>query len=83
MQDQHVTPPSSFTQQPLTPPPTDEKPSAEAHRVITLFRHFQAGRDTGGDTWAEFQLATEEFDQLQSTLKQDSVLSGFVKDKIR
>lgn len=83
MQDQHATPPSSFTQQPLTPPPTDKKPSAEARRVITLFRHIQAGRDTGGDTWAEFQLATGEFDQLQSTLQQDGVLSGFVKDKIR
>jgi hypothetical protein len=83
MQDQYVTLLSSFTQQPLTPPLTDKKLSAEARRVITLFRHIQAGRDTRGDTWTEFQLATGEFNQLQSTLQQDGVLLGFMKDKIR
>ncbi|KAH7061029.1 hypothetical protein BKA63DRAFT_538703 [Paraphoma chrysanthemicola] len=60
IRDQHVTPPSSFSPQPLTPPPTDKTHFTEACRVITLFSHIQAGKDTGGGTWREFQLATGE-----------------------
>jgi hypothetical protein len=82
-QYQHVTPPSSFTSQPLTPPLTDKRPSAGALRVIALFRQIQAGRNTKQGTWIEFQLAQGEYDEIESTLWQDDVLSGFVKDKIR
>jgi hypothetical protein len=35
---QHATPPSSFAERPLTPPPTDEKPFTQAHRVVALFK---------------------------------------------
>ena len=83
MLEQHVTPPSSFTQQPLTPPPTDKKHFTEAPRVIAHFRHIQAGRDTGGEPWKEFQLVQGEYDQIERTLQQDDVLSGYVDDKIR
>jgi hypothetical protein len=54
MQDQHVTPPSSFTQQPLTPPPTDKKHFTEAPRVIAHFKDIKAGRDTGDEPLKEF-----------------------------
>ncbi|KAF9733735.1 hypothetical protein PMIN01_08078 [Paraphaeosphaeria minitans] len=60
MKHQNVTPPPTFTDQPLTPPLTDKKPFAEAHR-----------------------LADGEYDQIESTLQQNDVLSGYVDEKIR
>jgi hypothetical protein len=82
-QHQRVTPPSSFTHQPLTPPLTDRKPLAGARRVIALFSQIQAGTHPNQGSWTEFQLAQGEFDQIEDTLRQDSVLRGFVEDKIR
>jgi hypothetical protein len=83
MQDQHVTPPSSFTQQPLTPPPTDKKPFVQARRAVALFTARQAGSHTKQDSWIEFQLAPEEYAEVDRLLSHDEALSGFVKDKIR
>jgi hypothetical protein len=83
MQEQHVTPPSSFTQPPWTPPPTDKNHFTEAPRVIAHFRHIQAGRDTGGGPLKVFQLVQGEYEHIQRTLRQDDVLWGFVDDKIR
>ncbi|KAF2804388.1 uncharacterized protein BDZ99DRAFT_397834 [Mytilinidion resinicola] len=82
-QHRHVTPPSRSTNQPLTPPLTDKKPFTEAPRVIAQFRQIQAGRDTGREPWKEFELAQGEYDQIEMTLQQDDVLSGYVEDKIR
>ena len=48
-QNSHITPPSSFTAHPLTPPPTNEKPFAQVHRVIALFKEIQAGNHTKRD----------------------------------
>jgi hypothetical protein len=74
MPDQHVTPPSSFTQQPLTSPPTDKKPFAQARRAITLFRGKQAETHTKQDPYKYFQLAPGEYAEA---------LSGHVNDKIK
>jgi hypothetical protein len=82
-QHQHITPPSSFTNQPLTPPLTDKRPFTGPFHVIALFRQIQAGRNTKQGTWIEFRLTQGEYDEIESTLQQDDVLSGFVKDKIR
>ncbi|KAF7513922.1 hypothetical protein GJ744_006536 [Endocarpon pusillum] len=82
-QHQHVTPPSSFTNQPLTPPLTDKTPFTTALRVIALFRQIQAGRDTKQRPWTVFQLAPGEYDEIESTLQQDDELSRFVDAKIR
>ncbi|KAH0542414.1 hypothetical protein FGG08_003169 [Glutinoglossum americanum] len=38
---QHITPPSSFIDAPLTPPPTDKKAFMQASRVIALFKDIQ------------------------------------------
>jgi hypothetical protein len=83
MPDQHVTPPSSFTQQPLTPPPTDEKPFAQARRVIALFRDRKAGSYTKEEPWKEFRLAPEEYAEVERLLSRDEALWGYVDDKIR
>lgn len=81
MKHQNVTPPPRFTDQSLTPPLTDKKPFAVAHRVVALFRHIYAGSKRDAET--EFQLADGEYDQIQSTVQQDNELSGFVDNKIR
>lgn len=79
----HVTPPSIFKGQPLTPPLTVEKLYTEAPRIIALFRQIQAGRATAGEPLKEFQLVQGEYEQIERTLLQDNVLSGHVRDKIR
>ncbi|OWY42261.1 hypothetical protein AALT_g11983 [Alternaria alternata] len=83
MKHQNVTPPPRFTDDPLTPPSTAKKPFAEAHRVIALFKQIHAGTDAERDARTEFQLADGEYDQIESTLQQDDVLSGYVDEKIR
>jgi hypothetical protein len=80
---QHITPPSSLADAPLTPPPTDEKQFTHVHRVIALFEDIQAGRHFTRDPWTEFQLAEGDYDEIERQLKQDKVLLGFVQDKIR
>jgi hypothetical protein len=80
---QHITPPSSFVDAPLTPPPTNEKAFTQAPRVIALFKDIQAGRDINQHPWTEFQLAQEEYDEVERRLEQDESLLGYVKDKIR
>ena len=83
MQPRAVTPPPRFTDQPLTPPLTDKKPFTEAPRVIALFRHIHSGGIAERDAQTDFQLADGEYDQIESTLQQDDVLSGYVEEKIR
>ena len=83
MQRQTVTPPPRFTDHPLTPPLTDKKPFTEAPRVIALFRQIHSEGIAERDTQTEFQLAIGEYDQIESTLQQDDVLSGYVEEKIR
>ncbi|KAH5618965.1 hypothetical protein HBI23_245930 [Parastagonospora nodorum] len=82
-QHQRVTPPPFLTDQPLTPPLTDKKPSAGALRVIALLRDIQEGRSITGDTKIEFELAEGDYAHIERTLQQDDVLSGYVQNKIR
>lgn len=81
--DSHTTPPSSFATRPLTPPPTDEKPFAQAPRVIALFKEIRAGRHVKREPWTEFQLSAGEYDEIERQLERDEDLLGYVKDKIR
>ena len=80
---QHITPPSSFVDAPLTPPPTDKKAFTQAPQVIALFKDIQVGRHIKQYPWTEFQLARGEYDEAERRLKQDESLLGYVKDKIR
>jgi hypothetical protein len=83
LKEQHITPPSSFVNQPLTPPPTNKKPFTQASRVIALFKLIEAGRHIGQHPWTEFQLTRGEYDKIEHRLEQDEWLWGFVKNKIR
>lgn len=81
--NQDITPPSSFADLPLTPPPTDEKPFAQAPRVIALFHEIQTRKHSDRGPWIEFQLAEGDYDKIAHLLSQDEELLGFVEDKIR
>ncbi|KAK2765091.1 hypothetical protein FQN54_008790 [Arachnomyces sp. PD_36] len=80
---QHITPPSSFRDAPLTPPPTDEKGYTQALRVIALFKDIRAGRHIKRYPWTEFRLSKEDYDEVERQLSRDESLLGYVKDKIR
>ena|SRR2546423_338121 len=79
LEHQHITPPSSFVDAPLTPPPTDEKAFTQAPRVIALFKDIQAGRHIKQHPWTEFQLAQEEYDEIERRLSSEN--EGFWYDK--
>ena len=79
----YITPPESFIEPPLTPPPTDEKPYTQAARVIALFNEIKAGSYIRETPWLVFQLQRGEFDEIEHLLEQDQSLWGFVQDKIR
>ena len=81
--NEKITPPSSFIRPPLTPPSTDEKPFAQAPRVIALFHEIRAGKHSDRRPWTEFLLVPGEFGRVQCLLDRDEELRGFVKDKIR
>ncbi|KAH8695787.1 hypothetical protein GQ44DRAFT_779736 [Phaeosphaeriaceae sp. PMI808] len=78
-----ITPPSSFTGTPLTPPPTGEKAFTQAPQVIALFKEIRAGRHGQLGPWTEFPFKHGEYDELERQLRQDELLFGYVKDKIR
>jgi hypothetical protein len=67
----------------LTPPPTDEKPFAQAPRVTALFDEIRAEKHSNQDPWVEFQLAEGDYDKIAHLLRQDEELRGVVEDKIR
>ncbi|KAF2788691.1 hypothetical protein K505DRAFT_366255 [Melanomma pulvis-pyrius CBS 109.77] len=82
-ENQHITPPLSFVDPPLTPPPTDEKTFTQAPRVIALFKDIEAGKSVKQPPWTVLQLARGEYDEIERRLEQDELLCGYVKDKIR
>jgi hypothetical protein len=82
-QKEITTPPTSFEKQPLTPPPTEEKPFSQAQRVIALLKAIRAGRHIKHGPWTEFQLVPGEYDEIERQLGRDEALLGYVKDKIR
>ncbi|KAL5116038.1 hypothetical protein ACEQ8H_006049 [Pleosporales sp. CAS-2024a] len=81
-QKEQATPPSSFADTPLTPPPTDKKSSAQAQQVVAFFRDREAGKDINQD-WIAFRVAPEEYAEIERLLSCDEALSGYVENKIR
>ena len=80
---QHITPPASFVDPPLTPQPTGEKAFNQAARVLQLFRDHKAGRPTNGDPWTCFRLLPGEYHEIQRRVDRDEVLRGYLDHKIR
>lgn len=77
------TPLSNITNTPLTPPATDEEVSPQARRVITLFKDIQAGKSFERQSWIEFRLTPEDYEEVEHQLSRDELLHGFTQNKIR
>ena len=80
---QHATPPESFTNPPLTPPPTDEKTTSLVSRIIEEIKNRQEGRNVTNIPWAAYLLDSKGYQELQHALQRDESLCGFAKDKLR
>ncbi|KAH7389270.1 hypothetical protein BKA64DRAFT_680154 [Cadophora sp. MPI-SDFR-AT-0126] len=88
----HVTPPSSFTTHPLTPPPTDEK-SPTVLRIIRDIRRRKAEVGAGagiGKTklpapvpWTAYSLDAEAYTELLRRFECDENLAAFVDHELR
>jgi len=87
-----ITPPGSFNQAPLTPPPTDPKPYKPVPIIIEHLRSSANGRDFPESPWLEFKLQREEYEELLQReeyeellqrLRSEEALWSFVVDKIR
>ncbi|KFY32935.1 hypothetical protein V495_08593 [Pseudogymnoascus sp. VKM F-4514 (FW-929)] len=77
-----VTPPGSFTA-PLTPPPTDQKPTTSVVNVLQYMRGRKNGRNVSKSSWLEWKLQPSEYDELLCLLKNDKSLWVFVETKVR
>ncbi|MCJ1395237.1 hypothetical protein MMC18_008120 [Xylographa bjoerkii] len=80
---QHATPPESFTNSPLTPPPTDEKPTSLVSRIIEEIKNRREGRNVTDIPWAVYLLDLKGYQELQHELQRDESLCGFAKHKLR
>ncbi|OBT50221.1 hypothetical protein VE04_09152 [Pseudogymnoascus sp. 24MN13] len=77
-----VTPPGSFTT-PLTPPPTDQKPTTSVVNVLQYLRGLKDGRNVSKSSWLKWKLQPSEYDELLCLLKNDESLWVFVETKVR
>jgi hypothetical protein len=80
---QHATPPESFTNPPLTPPPTDEKGLSLVSRIVEEIKNRREGRDLKSTPWVVYSLSMEGYQELQHELERDESLCGFAQHKLR
>lgn len=77
-----ITPPRSVSEPPLTPPPTEEKPSStRAQIVVDSFRHHQTGQRSS--PWTDYRFDPSDYAGLLHMLNADESLRGYVEDKVR
>ena len=80
---QQTTPPESFTNPPLTPPPTDEEGLSLVSRIVEEIKNRREGRDLMATPWVVYSLDLKGYQELQHELKRDESLCGFVQHKLR
>ncbi|KAL3439829.1 hypothetical protein BJX65DRAFT_315377 [Aspergillus insuetus] len=75
----NITPPNSFVEPPLTPPPTGKVSLSSAVRIINIFEKHCRGFHQ--EPWTEYVLNPDEYNELQNQLGKSS--SSFRYRKIR
>jgi len=78
-----ITPPGSFIQTPLTPPPTDSKPTKLVLKVLNILQQCKDGRQVSESQWHTYKLRLEEYGELIRLVKKEESLSTFVENKFR
>ena len=77
------TPPESVGSPPLTPPPTETKPSTRVLRIVNILRRCQLGQAVELQPWLAFHLEPQEYDAILQLVEADNALQAYVEDKIR
>ncbi|TVY84676.1 hypothetical protein LSUE1_G000925 [Lachnellula suecica] len=80
---QQTTPPESFTNPPLTPPPTDEKGLSLVSRIVEEIKNRWEGRNLTATPWVVYSLDLKGYQELQHELERDESLCGFAQHKLR
>ena len=78
-----ITPPGSFIAPPLTPPPTDSKPTKLVLMVLDALRQCRDGRQISESQWHIYKIQPEEYDGLIELVKKEESLWTFVENKLR
>ncbi len=76
-----VTPTRSFIASPLTPPPTDSKPTNVVLKVLDVFRRCRDGRQVSESQWHVYKIQPEEYDDFIGLVNKDRLLWPFVENK--
>jgi hypothetical protein len=79
------TPPESFVNAPLTPPPTDPKPSIRTLQVPGVLRNLKDGRSNPilDQPWHAIRLQPGSYEEVQKLVEADEALSIYVNNKVR
>jgi len=76
------TPPGSFTNPPLTPPPSKEKIKSRVTRIVEEIKRRKDGVGSA-KAWIEYKLDKKDYKELLRLLESDESLWGFVRHKLR
>jgi hypothetical protein len=80
LQSSLTTPPESFTNAPLTPPPTEEKPNLPVlSRILKEIARRERGHNFSTQPWERLEVSESEYKTLLPVLQGD----GFAKHKLR
>ncbi|EKV12619.1 hypothetical protein PDIG_42200 [Penicillium digitatum PHI26] len=78
-----ITPPGSFLNPPLTPPPTEKKKlSRSAQAVLDCLELHRAGQRPA-QPWWRHRLVQDDYTEVLRVLDGDEILRGYVEDKVR
>ena len=78
-----ITPPGSLVASPLTPPPTDSKPTKLVRKILDILRQCKDGRYTSESPWRTYRIQRKEYDDLIGLVKKERSLWAFIEDKFR
>ena len=75
-----TTPPGSLIEQPLTPPPSEQKfQASEEERIIEEITRRKTGCDYSEDPWQRYNLSPVAFQRIEKHFQNDD----FVQHKLR
>ncbi|TKA49809.1 hypothetical protein B0A49_13400 [Cryomyces minteri] len=77
------TPPNSFATRPLTPPPSDEKPTSRVTEVLRLLRGLRDGTPVTCEPWQVISFSVSNYEEVHRRLVADESLWGYVNNKVR
>ncbi|KAL9103920.1 MAG: hypothetical protein Q9163_001068 [Psora crenata] len=78
-----VTPPSILIKNPLTPPPTDSRPTKRVLEILEFISQRKRGRAVLKSPWHKVKLHHAEYHQLLTLLEKEESLWVFVETKLR